>query len=154
MDRGACRKDPDGMIFCDWDGAIFMKRRFMQFMAGRYGADQLSRFMLAVVIVCLVLNLFTRWRFPYVLSLVILGVCYYRMFSRNYAKRSEENRRYLAATQNMRGWFAKRKLRIEQSREFHIYKCPSCGQKIRIPRGKGKICITCPKCRHEFEKKS
>ena len=121
-------------------------------MAGRYGADQLSRFMLVVVIVCLVLNLF--WRFPYVFSLVILGVCYYRMFSRNYAKRSEENRRYLEATQNIRGWFAKRKLRIEQSKDFHIYKCPSCGQKIRIPRGKGKICITCPKCRHEFEKKS
>ena len=126
----------------------------MEFMAGRYGADQLSRFMLAVVIVCLVLNLFTRWRFPYVFSLVILGVCYYRMFSRNYAKSSEENRRYLEATQNIRGWFAKRKLRIKQSKDFHIYKCPSCGQKIRIPRGKGKICITCPKCRHEFEKKS
>lgn len=126
----------------------------MEFMAGRYGADQLSRFMLGVTVACLVLNLFTRWRILYVLSLVILGVCYFRMFSKNYAKRSEENRRYLTATQNIRGWFSKRKLRIEQSKDFHIYKCPSCGQKIRIPRGKGKICITCPKCRHEFEKKS
>ncbi len=126
----------------------------MEFMAGRYGADQLSKFMLVVVIVCLVLNIFTRWRPLYLLSLVILGVCYFRMFSKNYAKRSEENRRYLEATQKVRGWFGKRKYRIEQSRDFHIYKCPSCGQKIRIPRGKGKICITCPKCRHEFEKKS
>ncbi len=131
-----------------------MKRRFMEFMAGRYGADQLSKFMLIVVIVCLVLNIFTRWQLLYLLSLVILGVCYFRMFSRNYAKRSEENRRYLEATQGARDWFAKRKYRIEQSKDFHIYKCPSCGQKIRIPRGKGKIRITCPKCRNEFEKKS
>ncbi len=131
-----------------------MKRWFAEFMAGRYGADQLSKFMLIVVIACLVLNMFTRWRILYLLSLVILGICYFRMFSRNYAKRSEENRRYLEATQRVRGWFTKRKYRIEQSKDFHIYKCPSCGQKIRIPRGKGKICITCPKCRHEFEKKS
>ena len=99
-----------------------MKRRFVEFMAGRYGADQLSRFMLGAVIVCLLLNLFTRRQFLYLLSLVILGVCYFRMFSRNYAKRSEENRRYLEATQKVRGWFTKRKYRIEQSRDFHIYK--------------------------------
>lgn len=131
-----------------------MKKWFMEFMNGRYGADQLSRFLLGVVIACLVVNIFTRWQILYLLSLVILGVCYFRMFSRNYVKRSEENRRYLEAAQGIRGWFSKRKYRIEQSRDFHIYKCPSCGQKIRIPRGKGKICITCPKCGNEFEKKS
>ena len=131
-----------------------MKRRFMEFMNGRYGVDQLSRFMLGVVVACLVLNLFVRQQTLYFLSLVILGVCYFRMFSRNYAQRSAENQKYLSMTQNARAWVAKRKYRIEQSKEYHIYKCPSCGQKIRIPRGKGKICITCPKCKHEFEKKS
>lgn len=131
-----------------------MKRRFMDFMAGRYGADQLSRFMLGAVVVCLIVNLFTRWELLYLVSLVILGFCYFRMFSKNYVKRSAENQRYLDATRNARGWFAKRRNRIAQSKDYHIYKCPSCGQKIRIPRGKGRICITCPKCRHEFEKKS
>ena len=131
-----------------------MKRRFAEFMNGRYGADQLSRFMLGLCIVCLVIKIFTREQAVYVLALVILGVCYFRMFSRNYAKRSAENQRYLDATRGARTWFQRRKNRLIQSKDYHIYKCPSCGQKIRIPRGKGRICITCPKCRHEFEKKS
>ncbi len=131
-----------------------MKRRFMEFMQGRYGADQLSRFMLGVCLVCLVVNIFTRVQLLYLLALILLGVCYFRMFSRNYVRRSEENQKYLKMTEGIRTRFFKVKNRILQSRDYHIYKCPSCGQKIRIPRGKGRICVTCPKCRHEFEKKS
>ncbi len=131
-----------------------MKKRFMEFMSGRYGADQLSKFMLGVCLVCLVINMFTRIQLVYLVALVILGVCYYRMFSRNYAKRSAENQKYLDTVWKIKNRFWKTKDRVIQSKDFHIYKCPSCGQKIRIPRGKGKICITCPKCRHEFEKKS
>lgn len=131
-----------------------MKRRFMDFMNGRYGADQLSRFMLGVCVALLVLNIFTRVQGLYLLALIILGVCYFRMFSRNYVKRSGENQKYLDMTQGIRRQFYKIKNRILQSKDYHIYKCPTCGQKIRIPRGKGRICITCPKCRHEFEKKS
>lgn len=72
-----------------------MKRRFMDFMSGRYGADQLSRFMLGVCVVCIVLNLFTHIRGFYLLSLVLIGICYFRMLSRNFAKRSAENEKYL-----------------------------------------------------------
>lgn len=131
-----------------------MKKKFMDFMSGRYGADQLSRFMLGVCLVCLVLNMFTGIRFVYLIALVILGICYFRMFSKDYAKRSAENQKYLDAVQKIKGRFGRIKNRAAESREFHIYKCPSCGQKIRIPRGKGRICITCPKCGNEFEKKS
>lgn len=131
-----------------------MKRKLTDFMNGRYGADQLSRFMLALCVVFLVVNLFTRLQIMYLLALILLGVCYFRMFSRNYTRRSAENEKYLSMTAGIRGRFEKIGRRIAQSKEFHIYKCPSCGQKIRIPRGKGKIRITCPKCRNEFEKKS
>lgn len=131
-----------------------MKRRFMDFMNGRYGADQLSKFMLGVCVALLVLNIFTRVQILYLLALVILGICYFRMFSRNYVKRSGENQKYLDMTRDVRTRLFKAKNRILQSKDYHIYKCPACGQKIRIPRGKGRICITCPKCRHEFEKKS
>ena len=126
----------------------------MDFMSGRYGTDELSKFMLAVCLVLLVINIFTRVQGVYLIALVLLGVCYFRMFSRNYVKRSEENRKYLDTVWKIKNWFLKKKNRIIQSQDFHIYKCPSCGQKIRIPRGKGKICITCPKCRNQFEKKS
>lgn len=131
-----------------------MKRRFTEFMNGRYGADQLSKFMLGVCLACLLVNMFTGVQAVYLVALAILVICYFRMFSRDYAKRSAENQKYLEMVGKVKGSFGKTRRRIEQSKDFHIYKCPSCGQKIRIPRGKGKICITCPKCRHEFEKKS
>ena len=129
-----------------------MKERLIRFMSGRYGADQLSRFMLGVCFVCLILNLFTGTYFLYVLALALLAVCYFRMFSRNIARRSEENQKYLQLRGKVLAVF--RKSWWQERRAYHIYKCPSCGQKIRIPRGKGKICITCPKCRNEFVKKS
>ena len=88
------------------------------------------------------------------LALVLIGYCYFRMFSRNISGRNEENQKYLSWTAGIRRSFTQTKNRIVQSKDYHIYKCPACGQKIRIPRGKGKICITCPKCRHEFEKRS
>lgn len=131
-----------------------MKRRWMEFMSGRYGADQLSRFTLAVSLVLLVANIFTNLRIVYLAALVVLAWCYYRMFSRNIAKRSAENQKYLNAVWKLKVRFGKFRNRVVQSKNYHIYKCPSCGQKIRIPRGKGKICITCPKCRTEFQKKS
>ena len=131
-----------------------MKKRFMDFMRGRYGADQLSKFMLGVCLVCLILNMVTRQPVVYVLALVILVICYFRMFSKNTYKRSAENQKYLDMTGRVRNYFSRMRRRIVESKDYHIYKCPSCSQKIRIPRGKGKICITCPKCRTEFEKKS
>lgn len=137
----------------EW-GYSIMKRKFMDFMSGRYGADQLSRFMLVICLACLVLNIFTRVQLLYLVALILLGVCYFRMFSRNYVARSAENQKYLELTDGIRTRCLKLKNRILQSKDYHIYKCPTCGQKIRIPRGKGRIRITCPKCRCEFEKKS
>lgn len=131
-----------------------MKRKFEDFMSGRYGADDLSKFMLGVCLVLLVVNIFTGQSLIYLLALVILVLSYFRMFSRNYMQRSAENEKYLDIVQNITGRFRKAGKRAKQSKDYHIYKCPSCGQKIRVPRGKGKICITCPKCRTEFQKKS
>ncbi len=131
-----------------------MRRRMEEFMRGRYGVDQLANFLMAVCLGLIVLNLFVRGQVLYLLALVILGYSYFRMFSKNYAARSEENRRYLSCTQGIRRSWAKLKSRVRQFRHYHVYKCPSCGQKIRIPRGKGKIMVTCPKCRNEFSKRS
>ncbi len=131
-----------------------MRRRLEQFMQGRYGVDELTKFLMAICLILLLVNTFTRQQLLYWLALLLIGYCYFRMFSRNISGRSAENQKYLSWTAGIRQSFAKTKNRVAQSRDYHIYKCPSCGQKIRIPRGKGKICITCPKCRHEFEKRS
>ncbi|MCD7955427.1 MAG: hypothetical protein LUG93_06685 [Lachnospiraceae bacterium] len=127
---------------------------FSNFMSGRYGTDDLSKFMLAVCLVLLIINIFTSQPIVYILALVLLVWSYFRMFSRNYVQRSAENEKYMDIVQSIRGRFGKAERRAKQSKDFHIYKCPSCGQKIRVPRGKGKICITCPKCRKEFQKRS
>ncbi len=131
-----------------------MRRRFENFMSGRYGTDDLSKFMLVVCVVLLIINIFTGRTIIYVLALVILVLSYYRILSRNHVQRSSENEKYLDIVHSITGRFRRNGDRSPQSKEYHIYRCPSCGQKIRVPRGKGRILITCPKCRTEFQKKS
>lgn len=130
-----------------------MKEKLYRFMQGRYGSDQFSRFLLTISIVCLILSMFAG-RLFYPAALVLLAYTYFRMFSRNYYKRSEENRKYLHKTAKLRCFFAQQKSKLQQGKTHHIYKCPSCKQKIRVPRGKGKIEIKCPKCQTLFVKKS
>ncbi|MCI5740219.1 MAG: hypothetical protein MR302_01655 [Lachnospiraceae bacterium] len=131
-----------------------MRERMQGFMAGRYGTDQLSKLILWISLACLAVSMFTRLNVFYILGLVLLIYTYYRMFSRNVAKRYAENQKYL----NWRYGFAvrrnKRKVHWEQRKIYRFYKCPQCRQKVRVPKGKGKVAITCPKCRMEFVRKS
>lgn len=131
-----------------------MKERLIRFMNGRYGADELSRFILGLCFACLIVNMFTGFAGVYLLAILLLGVSYFRMFSKDYAKRYAENQKYLSMKERVLSSLGLTKRQREQRKVYHIYRCPSCKQKIRIPRGKGKIRITCPKCKHEFEKKS
>ena len=131
-----------------------MRERMQGFMAGRYGTDQLSKLILWISLACLAVSMFTRLNVFYILGLVLLIYTYYRMFSRNVAKRYAENQKYL----NWRYSFAvrrnKRKVHWEQRKIYRFYKCLQCRQKVRVPKGKGKVAITCPKCRMEFVRKS
>ena len=142
-----------------------MKDKLNQFMAGRYGADDLAKFMLGSAVVLMLINIFLGIPILNTLVLVILILVYVRMFSRNIQKRYQENLKYLRMKQRFFAFFkadpktktgsgTKAGSKTQEKKNYHIYKCPNCGQKIRIPKGKGKIMITCPKCKHEFQKKS
>lgn len=122
-------------------------------MQGRYGADNLNRFLMILVLICFVLSLFGAEIF-YPAAILLLIYSYFRMFSRNLYKRRKENSVYMQYEYKVKQFFLRRKQHLQQRKTHHIYKCPSCGQKIRIPRGKGKIEIRCPKCSHTFIKKS
>jgi DNA-directed RNA polymerase subunit RPC12/RpoP len=126
----------------------------MRFMMGRYGADNLNRFLLGVSIVLIVLSAFTRWALLDLLGVAVLIYCYFRMFSKNIPKRYQENQKYLKLKAKVTGVFRKNVWYAKQRKTHHIYTCPSCGQKIRIPKGKGRIQVTCPKCKHTFIKNS
>lgn len=129
-----------------------MNDRYRQFMVGRYGTDDLSKFLLALALVLLVLSIFVRGSVLYLLALACLALTYYRMLSRDYAKRSDENRKFNSMTADVRKNLRIQKRRFKERKDYRFYKCPSCGQEVRVPRGKGHIRITCPKCRTQFDR--
>lgn len=131
-----------------------MRQRMMNFMRGRYGLDQLNIFIAGFIIFLMVLNLFFKNPIISILGFALIVYLYFRMFSRNITKRSDENTLYLKKTWKIRMRLRKEKGYMQLRKTHHIYRCPSCRQKIKIPRGRGKISITCPKCSKQFIRKS
>lgn len=132
--------------------------KLSRFMYGRYGTDAFSKTLLVIAIVLYVINLFIPYEVASnlltTISTFLLIYCYYRMFSRNVYKRANENQKYLAKTAGLRRKFQQYKQQAKDMKTHHIFKCPNCKQKIRVPRGKGRISIHCPKCHTDFIKKS
>lgn len=134
-----------------------MKDRIRRFMQGRYGADELTKALSVVVIIALILGIITRGRIKnvfYVIGWATIIFSYVRMFSKNHRACWAQNQKYLSAKNRFLRFFRNQKNYASQRKTHHIYTCPSCGQKIRIPKGKGKIEIRCPKCRATFIKRS
>ena len=126
----------------------------MQFMQGRYGADQMGQMLSAVSMVFLIISLFSRNQAWFLLAVIGIVYNYFRMFSKNISKRYAENQKYLKMTAGIRRKLASWKSQLAPRKIYHIYRCPGCKQKIRVPRGRGKIEIRCPKCNTRFVKKS
>ena len=121
-----------------------LRAGFMKFMMGRYGTDKLNTAILTLgVIVCLVAIFITNPAVDLALTLVSYGLMIWAMcrtFSRNTYKRYQENRKFLMLLDRIK------------DREHRYFSCPRCRQPVRVPKGKGKIAITCPKCREKFIK--
>lgn len=153
--------------------------RLARFFYGRCGQDDLARFMIRLSFVFLILSIIRPLHFLYLPGVILLVLSYVRMLSRNLPKRYSENTKFLQIRNrlfpangkvrrftdalgyrwrstlfSLPGKLAKADRKLREMKEYHIYRCPSCRQKIRIPRGKGKIIIRCPKCGSEFIKKS
>ena len=130
-----------------------MKERMQRFMYGRYGNDDLGRFLNIVVLVMLVLSMLLLPQLSSVaIALMVIG--YFRIFSRNTYKRSQENAVYLRLAGKVKAPFLSQIQRFKQRKTHRYYHCPSCRQTLRVPKGKGKLSITCPKCKTTFEKRS
>lgn len=118
-------------------------------MIGRYGNDALNQFLMVVSLVAFVPYWFTRWAVFSFIILALLVIVYFRMFSRNLYKRAAENQRFLAWFTPLRQKMAGRRMQM-QDKEHRYYKCPNCTRTLRVPRGRGRIEITCPHCKHSF----
>lgn len=129
-----------------------------RFMYGRNGSDQLNVALLAVyLVVCLLRALFVRnaaaAAFFNILTLLAAALLLFRMFSRNLVRRRAENARFLAWWAPIRGRLAGMRQR-SLDREHKYFTCKSCKTICRVPAGKGKIEITCPKCGEKIIGKS
>ena len=124
-----------------------------RFMYGRYGGDQLSWFLLAVYVLLVVLSGLPHLELLSWLALAVLFWSFYRIFSRQYAKRRAENARFLTLAGPAIRWCKMRRT-ISRDKEHRYFKCPNCGQYLQVPRGKGKITVNCRNCGMSFEEKS
>ncbi|MGN0985123.1 MAG: hypothetical protein ACI4OU_01395 [Candidatus Enterenecus sp.] len=131
-----------------------MIRGFLsRFMAGRYGTDQLNNTLIVIYLIFYLLALITRWAVFYWISLVLVFVSLFRCLSRKLDQRRAENAKFLQLTAPLRRGYKNCRTRIKD-RDHRYFKCPNCGQQMRVPRGKGRITVHCRSCGATFEEKS
>ena len=125
-----------------------------KFMTGRYGLDQLS---IALVVSSFLISILFRYYPSKILSslyLVVPLIAYYRILSKDTYKRYGENQKFLVYWNPIGNRIKTFIRRFKNRKDYKYLKCPSCKQKIRVPRGKGKIKIVCPKCKETMIKKT
>lgn len=122
-----------------------LKAGLRQFMVGRYGTDKLNTWILGAGVIACVISMLVPTAVKLILTLLAYGLmiwAIFRCFSRNTYKRYRENRKFLLLLDRFK------------DREHRYYDCPKCRQSVRVPRNKGKIAITCPKCGEKFIRKT
>lgn len=130
------------------------QERLRKIFQGRNGPDGFGRFILFLSVLLSLIQIFYKSRVFYALSWLLFIYVFFRMFSKNIWKRQKENQQFYQwfspVIQKYTLWIQK----IKNHRRYRYLKCPKCKQEIRVPKGKGKIRIHCPKCKEIFESKS
>lgn len=131
-----------------------LRVKFQRFMQGRNGMDELGQALNICVLIILALSIFTRWSVFYFLGIGLMIYMYFRVFSKNTPKRYAENQKFRNFRYDATIKWNNKKKQWQQRKIYRFFRCPMCKQKVRVPKGRGKICITCPKCKAEFIKRS
>lgn len=116
-----------------------LRWKIQKFMQGRNGVDELNRILLYVVLVLYVSSIILQSLILDYLAFAGMLYLLYRTLSKNLYVRREENRKFVT-------WLETTRIKMEQRKDYKIFKCKGCGRNIRVPRGKGKIEVTCPMC--------
>jgi membrane-bound ClpP family serine protease len=131
-----------------------MKDKIYRFMRSRYGNDQLSSALTWGGLILMVIDAFAKIGIFYIVGLALFVYGYIRIFSKDYDKRAAQNRWFMEHTAGIRNFSKRMKKQKEAGKDYKVFVCSKCQQMIRVPRGKGKIEIRCPKCNNRFVKKS
>jgi membrane-bound ClpP family serine protease len=131
-----------------------MKDKIYRFMRSRYGNDQLSSALTWGGLILMVIDAFAKIGIFYIVGLALFVYGYIRIFSKNYDKRAAQNRWFMEHTAGIRNFSKRMKKQKEAGKDYKVFVCSKCQQMIRVPRGRGKIEIRCPKCNNRFVKKS
>lgn len=124
--------------------------KFQQFMMGRYGIDLLNKHLQYLFFAVLILSIFLKNTILNGVAVVLLIILYYRMFSKKIYQRTQENLKYARFVKQVKLFFK----RIVDFPRYKYLKCPTCGQKLRVPRGKGEITVKCSRCHEHFDARS
>ncbi len=131
-----------------------LREKLYQFLQGRNGVDNLGIFLISMSLVLLIISSLLD---GFALSLISYGLLiysYFRVFSKNIPARQAENNRYLAQREHLRFRLQSKKVQIGLRKTYKYFRCRKCKKKMRVPRGKGKIEVTCPHCGEKFITKS
>ncbi len=131
-----------------------MLQKFQRWMQGRYGNDQLGTALFIGYLVCFFLSIFIHSYLLTIFAYVFAIITIFRIFSKNYQKRYAENQLFLKYYNPIKAKFHGSVSRFKQRKTYKFYRCSQCKQLIRVPKGKGKIEITCPKCKNKFIKRT
>ena len=131
-----------------------MREKLQRFMMGRYGNDKMNQVLSVVSLVFVLLGSIFGIRALYTLGMLLIAYLYFRMLSRNIPKRYAENQMFMQYYYRLTNWFTGKKHSMERNKNYKIFACPQCKQKLRVPKGKGKIQIRCRRCGNEFIKRS
>ena len=131
-----------------------IRRFFRNFMIGRYGPDHLNVAMIVVSLVLSLLNAILSFAPLMYISYLILALALFRMLSRNITRRRAENDRFIRYWWPVRTRASRAIANIKHRKTHKFLKCPGCGNTLRVPKGKGKLQITCPKCGERFMRKT
>ena len=130
------------------------QRRLADWLRGRQGPDDLATFCVNVAIVVVVVNLFARTSWLGWVALALVVYAMFRIQSKNLGSRARENEAFLNVLGPVRPWVQNPRAAWAELRSYKHARCSSCKQKVRVPRGKGKLRVTCPRCGTKFEVRS
>jgi len=125
-----------------------------RFMMGRYGSDQLSMALILLSILLSMIGGLIHLQLLRYIADIPLVISIFRILSRDISKRRMENYKFSMLLGPVYSWLKKTQRHAIDSRTHRYYKCPNCRTQLRVPKGKGKIIITCPKCKTEFRERT